>query len=57
MPKPQKKVFRAIFIIEVVGDEDTDFHKLLNEETEFLAEPKSASGCVEKMTLEKFREV
>ena len=46
-----KKNFKAEFVLEVIGDEDTDFQKLIKQETEWLAEPKSANGCILNITL------
>jgi hypothetical protein len=45
-----KRVF-ILLCADVIIRNDADLKQLIINETEFLAEPKSAKGCVKKLTL------
>jgi hypothetical protein len=50
----KKKSTKRVYILlcaDVIIRNNADLRQLIINETEFLAEPKSANGCVKKLTL------
>lgn len=42
-----------IFNVKVIIRDDMDVKDLIKKETEFIAEPQSANGCIKSMSIKK----
>ncbi len=59
MPKANEKIVNvsATFSMKVIVRNDNHFKNLLENETEFIFEPKSVNGCVLESNITSIKEI